>query len=274
MKEATEFARRLRTTYLKRNRVNPNYSLRAFARDLSVSPAFLSMVLSGKKLPSYQRARQMSVMLRLPGEEREDLLQALNQSRARGPYPELYGSLQANGHLSLPKSSNYIDIEEEEFEALSIWYFLAIVELSLTEGFKAEPAWVARRLGIQTIEARDALERLVALGWLERRDGKLIKKHPYLKFKSRRSREGFREHHRQMLGKAQEELGHTADVEFKRREISSTTMAVNRDQLERARSLILEFKQLLCDLLTQGPADEVYQFNVQLFPLTRKVEKA
>lgn len=50
------------------------YSLRAMARDLGVSPAFLSLVLSGKRRFSTGKMAKLVVTLKLRGEDAEIFL--------------------------------------------------------------------------------------------------------------------------------------------------------------------------------------------------------
>ena len=54
------------------------------------------------------------------------------------------------------------------------------------------------------------------------------------------------------------------------REHSTITLAVNSEQLARAFELSARFRQQLIDLLRDGPADDVYQIEVAIFPVTTK----
>lgn len=56
----------LKEVLAQRKEKNPSYSLRAFARHLSMSPSFLCEVASGRKGLSRERAEQLRVKLGLP----------------------------------------------------------------------------------------------------------------------------------------------------------------------------------------------------------------
>lgn len=45
-------------------------------------------------------------------------------------------------------------------------------------------------------------------------------------------------------------------------------MAVNSAALSRAFELVTRFRQQLVDVLTEGDADDVYQIEIALFPVT------
>ena len=52
------------------------------------------------------------------------------------------------------------------------------------------------------------------------------------------------------------------------REHTSITMAISSKALPRAFELAARFRQQLVDLLQEDPADDVYQIELALFPVT------
>jgi hypothetical protein len=46
-------------------------------------------------------------------------------------------------------------------------------------------------------------------------------------------------------------------------------MAIDPRKMEEAKRRIEEFKNQMADLLTEGNCKEVYQLNIQFFPLTK-----
>ncbi len=74
--------------YLRRLERNPRYSLRAFAKALSIDIGTLSQILSGKRLLSYKKSEQVLDLLELNLDEKETFLQSLarehkNQDKKR-----------------------------------------------------------------------------------------------------------------------------------------------------------------------------------------------
>ncbi|MGK5087092.1 DUF4423 domain-containing protein, partial [Bdellovibrionota bacterium FG-2] len=163
--------------------------------------------------------------------------------------------------------------EIERFKAISQWYHLAILDLTTTTGFRSEMAWIASRLGISNLEARDAVVRLIDLGLLEQKASKLHKTENKIYFATQRSEAAVRSFHQQMIGKAIEQLQRTDEASFATREISSMTMAISKSKIPLARERIQKFQKELAALLCVGDCDEVYQFNVQMFPLTKVLKE-
>ena len=64
---------------------NPQYSLRAFARDLGVSPSTISEILNGHHLPSTNRALTIVARLAWEDEQRQKFLDAVSVLAARRP---------------------------------------------------------------------------------------------------------------------------------------------------------------------------------------------
>lgn len=83
-----------------------------------------------------------------------------------------------------------------------------------------------------------------------------------------RSKAEVRQFHDQMIVKSRAELKKTEAQDFTRRYITGATFALNSAQLEQLKSLVASFLNEITQAGAQGPCDEVYQCNVQLFPLT------
>jgi plasmid maintenance system antidote protein VapI len=59
----------LNETFSEKKKRNPNYSLRAFARDLEISASNLSTILNGKKRLSSEQACRIAVRLQFSKEQ-------------------------------------------------------------------------------------------------------------------------------------------------------------------------------------------------------------
>ncbi|MNL48320.1 hypothetical protein D3C87_1711710 [compost metagenome] len=80
-----------------------------------------------------------------------------------------------------------------------------------------------------------------------------------------------RQAHHNELAKALEVMENTPVTV---RSFSSATMSVNLSRLSEAKKMILDFQGSLMRFLEQGEKTEVYNFNMQLFPLTDVREKS
>lgn len=234
----------LASEFRRRKETNPAFSLRAFARQLDVPPGRLSEVLSGKR----------PLNARLISHFSEKLGLSPNQQRA----------------LSLPNEKadqGHELLAQDTFQAIADWENIALLSLVETEGFRSDPRWIGRRLGISAVEARDALERLVRLGLLAHKGAKIVKTSAELRTTNELSSAALRKSHRQTLTQAVDAL---ESVPLEERDITSITMAIDPDKLPLAKELIRDFRYRLAALLETGKKKEVYNLNVQLVPVTKK----
>jgi len=237
---------------LRHNR-NPNYSLRALARDLGIGLGSISEALNGKRdLSKKNFEKALSKMLL--SEEQKDALRAnLNNSKL------------------MPEAESRDLLDENTFRLTADWHYLAILNLAKLPINSAKPKWVADRLGIDLDMAKEALKRLKNLGLLDIVDGKLIRTSSPLTTTNNISSMAIRKHHLGNLRLAERAL---FDEEVERRDFGSITMPTNPIKLKKAKELLLKTRIKIGELLDQGETSEVYTLSFQLFPLTRSENSA
>src|SRR5687767_1203761 len=79
----SDFRKVLRRELDTRCRMIPKYSLRAFAKDLEISPSRLSEILSGKQGLSRDRARELAGLLGFSSRETELFCELVESEHAR-----------------------------------------------------------------------------------------------------------------------------------------------------------------------------------------------
>jgi transcriptional regulator with XRE-family HTH domain len=242
----------LRDELLRRKQANPSYSLRAFSRQLNMSPAQLSQIISGKRPLSAKKAYRIAESLNFSPTEKSLLVESTIPIGASSGDQEP------------------IEIRDEEFQLVSDWYHFAILSLTELPHHKADPRWIARQLGVTPQEAADALARLVRLKIVEVKKGKMTQIMKPIRTTTDVSSSAIRRYHLQNLENSKEKLG-TVPVE--KREYSAITMAVSTKNLPKAKRLITEFKRKLADIMENGSKDAVYTLAVQLFPVSKVEEK-
>ncbi|MCB0420878.1 MAG: TIGR02147 family protein [Bdellovibrionales bacterium] len=147
---------------------NRQYSLRAFARDLKLSPSRLSEILRGKQGLSRDRAKSVAKLLGYDNKGQTyfcDLV-ALQHARSALEKEQAHKRLENQNHL------DNIRILRSEFQYISRWYDLALRRLTKVKGFQSDPKWIAHRLGITEIEVLNSLDRLKKSGTLSVKKGK------------------------------------------------------------------------------------------------------
>lgn len=240
-----------------RKRRNPAYTLRAFARQLGIAAPVLSEVLRRKRgLPQAQVA-QISKRLSLSPAETRVFCESAHAWRP---------GLRHLAAVEVSESEYKLIDEERNFRIIAEWEYYAVFELVDVEDFSEDPKWISRRLGITENRARIVLEHLLESGLLMRQpNGALKKVAKQLTTTQDQVSVALRRSHQESLEMASTKL---ETVPIEERFFSSSTIAIDKQQLPEAKELIREFRQKLSSLLTRGRRTDVYQFAVQLFPLT------
>jgi transcriptional regulator with XRE-family HTH domain len=223
------------------------YSLRAFARDLGVSHTYLSLILNGKKRLPLNTLVSLSTKLGLD-----------------------HRGLSQLGHkidVDQKRSRAFARLEIDRFRLLSQWYYVAILELIEIDTFKFSAANVAEYFHLSIDETKEALTVLKRLGLIRLTKGKWTKVENRFSVVAPNSQAAIRAYHRQMILKAYDELSKTSEPEFKLRDITGITMPINPHRILGAKRKLARFRRSLEAYLTQGKCSEVYQLNLQLFPL-------
>jgi uncharacterized protein (TIGR02147 family) len=241
---------------------NPDYSLRAYGRDLKVHPSTLSQVLNGKK--NLPKKNLVSVIDELG-------LGPVKESLFRESF------FQTKTNLSEIKISNEYSnrtmIEENQFKILAEWEYYGLITLLETDDFKSSPTFISKRLGMSVERAKEVIKGLLKAGLVakDESDNLILTKGPLRTTEDISSR-ALKKSHKETLEMSHKKLN---EVEVELRDFSSMTVAVNPEKLMEAKTIIREFRQKMGALLRNGQKTEVYQLAIQLYPLTQtnKMEK-
>jgi uncharacterized protein (TIGR02147 family) len=247
----------------RRIRRNPVYSLRAFARDLGVPCSKLSEVLRGRRNFSRKTAERVADVLRFPSSEREHFLDLVDFHQTRNRLAQDGARTRLATRQAL---DGYGELSLERFKIIADWHHFAILELTEIEPFESDSAWIAGRLAIPIAVAREATERLLDFGLLVRApEGKLHQTHQNLATPSGIPSRELREHHSQILMKADSAL---ELVPIAERDFSAVTLAFDPAQMEVVRAELKRFRRRLGDRIQQSsPKTRVYCLSTQFFPL-------
>jgi uncharacterized protein (TIGR02147 family) len=220
-----------------------------------MDPSTVSQILSGKRKCSQKIVAKVFERLSIsPGLRNSILL-------GEEAISDIHGGLPS-----------YQQLTADAFAVIADWYHYALLELTFVKSFQSSPRWIAKTLGISPAEASMAIERMVRLGLLEKRHGKLCKTAAFLS----NGPDGFtapalRELQRQLLQKALHAIDH---VPIEEKDITSMTMAIDPAKLPEARKRIRNFRRELCAFLEQGPRLRVYNLGLQLYPVSEAAASA
>lgn len=238
----------------QRRQRNAQFSLRAFARMLEISPSHLSSLISGQKNLTQKVAAKIANKLELtPLQQKEIIQSTLN-------FSETEKSLQDSQLL----------LKEDQFQLISRWYYYAILSLSQLPDNCANGKWIGERLGISAVEAIEALNRLLRLKLISIENGRFMQTTAPLSTTTDVPSGAIRQHHKENLELALEKID---TVPIEKRNFTSVTMAVNPKKISKVKKMMDEFKLLACEELEQGSKSEVYTLAMQLFPVTQGEKK-
>lgn len=139
----------------------PSYSMRAFARDLELSPSGLNDFLKGRVGMSKARIESLASKLQWTESRKEHFADLIQIEFERDIGKNRAAKVRVGARLKDKK----IGLSADEFKAISEWFHLAIIELSdCIDHLCAEK--ISTELKIKELDAEQAISRLIRLGLL------------------------------------------------------------------------------------------------------------
>lgn len=258
--------------FLKRKEKNPSYSMRAFARDIGISPPQLSRIMSRQRELTY---RQMSLISDALGlSERESnfwVTQVILKAQKNAKIPvALRKRAQISGLKGKKPLLKISPLSVEKFKVISQWYHFAILELTFLKDFDSNPEWIAASLGITVLEASAAIDRMIEIGLLEvTPEGQLKKTHSTFMVNTERSEPEIRKYETTMIERAKAEVQKTQQQEWENRVINSITFPSNPESIPELKAALAEFQKKIFTMIKGHEFEQVYHFGFQLYPVSK-----
>ena len=228
----------LKDEYELRADQNPLYSLRAYARDLKLSPASLSEILKGKQGLSIDKAKKITQTLKLNKDE------------------------------SKYKSTQFTDLQIDMMKIITEWYHMAILELTYLKNFKGDIDWIAKTLRITNLEVQSAVERLIKLGLLEIKKNKWKDVETNLATTDGIPSKSIQRMQKQILDKAKQAID---EQSIEQRDVTSIIMAIDTKDIPEMKKRIKEFRRSICEYLNKSKnKNAVYCLGAQFFKLSEQ----
>jgi uncharacterized protein (TIGR02147 family) len=233
----------------KRQEKNPKYSLRAFARDLGISPGRVSELLHGRRLPGRDLILRIADALKLSPLETESLFRLVHRQKL--VHKENGGARQ---------------LLADEYALIADLECYGLLMLMETEGFKSDIEWMANRLNVTPLRVQSILERLERLNLIRCQAGVYERLQHRVTSTHDTPSDVLKESHANVMKHAMEAL-YTVDLPL--RDITSITIPADPDKLSQAKEEIRLFRRKMAKLMGSGHKREVYNLNIQLVPMTR-----
>lgn len=223
---------------------NKNYSLRAFAKSLSVDSSYLSKILNQKRQLSNKTLLVFAKKLNCPKD------------------------LDFIDELSMPKNDRgeFNELTIDQFKVISDWHHYAILELINLDAFHPDTHWISKVLNIPYGEAYAAVNRLFRLGFINVDKSKWVSS-PNTTVKNNFSTDALQNLQKQILNQA---IAAMETTNLDERDQSSLTFCIDKSRLPEAKMRIKKFRRELMHFLETGKnKDDVYQMSISLFPVTQ-----
>jgi uncharacterized protein (TIGR02147 family) len=245
--------------YLTRKKNNnSSYSNRALARDLNLSPSFVSDILKGKKQLPYKHVDSVVGVLDIDQSDAADLKLAYTPEEYIAPTHKKVAKKKIKKHWVLGSRA--------QMKILSKWYYVSMLDLITCPSFDGD---FARALDITNEEANEAVSFLEEEGLIVLNDGKYAKSSLKLHFNSKESKKEFRHYHSRLLDKSKEELLKTEQEDFEKRLIISYSVAMNSKKKDYFKKRLADLMQEMADEMSEGECDQVYHLGLQFYPLSK-----
>lgn len=238
----------LKDHYEARQKKNPKYSLRSFARDLSISSGRLVTILNQKDLPGDITLNKIFKHLKTPEAVKETILKDLRKAR-----------LKQKRH-SFEKA-----LDPREISHMAHWEVWAVYTLMQKEDFDGSVEWLVRQTQLNKNVVVDSLTCLTEIKLVQCVNNKFTRKIKNVTSGTDIPSKVLRELHKQFIQRAVYCIDH---VNVEKRDISGMTLCMEPEKMEEAKLLIAEFRSKLTDLVgSKSARSELHQLSIQFFPL-------
>ena len=256
----------LRDFYLEQKRKHSYFTFRFIAQKTDIDPAHIARVFQLKRHLSEKSLSSFIHLCKFGEEEKKyfDRLVAFNTARTERQARQAFEAL-----LSLSGVKTNV-LKPDQYVFYTKWYYTAVRALIAMRSFKIkDSAAIARMLSppVSVKEAREALQLLLKLGIVYADpDGILHSSDIHITSGKKWRSLAVKTFQAETIRLAGESLDrHPKEV----RDISTVTIGIKRDRMVEMRERIADFRKSIMHLAEEDQEpDDVFQLNIQLFPLT------
>lgn len=230
------------------------------------SPSSISMVVNGTRNLTPSGAEKLANALSLSGQRKRYFIAMAGLETAKTLEERLCAQEEM---LKYRGGTEEKLLESVQFRVLATWYYSAIFILAGSKHCDYDLPVLAKKLGkgITPEQVRAAVSDLVSVGLLSVTDGKLIRSSSRIKTPEDTRKIAVYRYHRQMIRLSEKAM----ELPLETREMNGVTVAIPKAQLATVKEKIRKFRQEIDEFLSpfEKEAEDVYQLNLHLFPLTK-----
>lgn len=251
IQELPYFAKKLHELFEVKRAKNRRYSLRSFAKFLSMNPGTLSAIMKGKRMVPLQDAASVMLKLELAPDEQEEFLLSLGVNKP-----------PATSAYKLDASKYAILFDE--------WEYFVILAVFRLPDFESSATWIAQKTGIAKARVEVCLQNLEELDVIERpKEGAWKRQHQSLYSSHDISSKSLQKAHLNTLDMAKERL---PLIPVEERDYSFVTVALDEKRFKKLKKLVLKFRDEVFELDEQSQGGDLYRVALQCFPILNKHE--
>ena len=260
----TEVYRIVNQWFATKCQKNTSYSVRAFARDLECSPAFISDILNEKKGISPKTSQKLSGKIYNNADESQYFINLCNAAFSRSLETKKGAAKEVARYRAIKK---YQIIKEDMFKIIGDWQSFAVLESIDILGDRADEQTIGSMLDLETAQTKLILRRLTNVGLVKTGSNGVFVTIQNTETTQDIPSSVIQNYHRGMLNKAENALSKTS---VKEREFQSNMFSMNWSQFEKLKEVVRNFgKETIDTFLSQGDLDRIVAMNIQVFPISK-----
>jgi uncharacterized protein (TIGR02147 family) len=249
-----------------------DYSWQRLADDLGFgATTALHQIARGYRPLTEKTVERIIKRLGLTGVERRYLLALVRHQHARSA-----ATRQAAFEELLELKERVLpdEVDKDTLAFYAEWYHPVIREMCGGGGLVDDPAAITDRLlpRLRPEQVKDSLALLARLGLVTLDSATQTWRQTQTRISTGHRVKGLAlvGYHLAMIEQAREAL---QTVPGRRRDVSAMTLCVDESALARLKAMIHAFQSSILDEAERHPGDQVFQVNVQLFPLTEEKKR-
>lgn len=253
----------------KLRKSHPDWSVSKWANDMGfMNPTALHMIIKGKRRPGSKAIPKLCRFFQF-SEQEEKYFRYLLKRDLSVKDPEVAQYIDSKLKVMIQDKS-MLSLEEAEFRLIAEWYHYAIQQMLCIKSLPADPAEIQKHLfyDVSLDQVSAAIENLIRLKIIERSGNQLQILQRAVRTSHDIPSEALRLHAEQMIENAKKSI---RKVQLQERSVQGRTLVIKKDQIEAAKKMIQEFSNQFGVEIDSDMGDQVYQLNIQFFPLTEQL---
>lgn len=262
-----DYRKYLKSVYEHKKRETAGrFSYRLFSIKTGVaSPNYLKLIVDGSRNLTYPHAKRVASFCGLSLQERDYFLALTrwNQSKKQDEKEALWANV-----LRKRSEVKGLELSTAQLAILTQSHTVAIFELLRVDPSLKNAEDIAKqmRAGVTKEEVEESLHQLVLAKVIKKVDDGYKVLQESIRTTEDVPSAGIRQFHKQVIEKA---LSAIETVPVSEREYISSTIAIKKSDLPKLKEHLREMRNLiLSEAENTVSPEEVYQLNIQLFPLT------